>query len=361
MEQSQSGEPLQLIVRYRPRLSNDTSEDSPDSATSTVQSTSKLSLKGYGVEMVLKRTDYLAVDDRHESDGHAQVVQDSDSQHVLNDEADQASGIQSLLGDGLGSWKDLVDHPLKANEIARLGLKTASLIMSQTNPLTALKQISQDFPKYSASVARQWGDAPQALIREVSDNKRKAELRNNVWVNGRLVSDKEMDAFNFMSILREERHRSLALTSLGFTPEQAYHLLTDEQISDSLTDPNPMTTLVDASDKLESGGVITYWNNIEKDKRYADWPSSGISALTRPSRPNQPFHQIRKNFWHLILVLDMSKSASMRTFGQVVNTMIQRGVPFRVGFVPLVSGDDGDMSMCVLFELAGVDTKLTTS
>jgi UDP-glucose:glycoprotein glucosyltransferase len=60
-----------IIVRYRPSVAR-TSD--PDSDSAKTQEESRLqvqdvnrrknSLKGYGVEMVLKRTDYLAVDDR---------------------------------------------------------------------------------------------------------------------------------------------------------------------------------------------------------------------------------------------------------------------------------------------------------
>jgi UDP-glucose:glycoprotein glucosyltransferase len=68
--------------------------------------------------------------------------------------------------------------------------------------------------------------------------------------------------------MREERRRMLSLTSLGLTPEQAFTLLTDDDIITAMTEPDPMEGLVDASDKIESGGVITWWNNIEKDKRF---------------------------------------------------------------------------------------------
>lgn len=60
-----------IIVRYRPPVARTLDPDS-DSAKAQEESRVQLqdvnrrknSLKGYGVEMVLKRTDYLAVDDR---------------------------------------------------------------------------------------------------------------------------------------------------------------------------------------------------------------------------------------------------------------------------------------------------------
>lgn len=57
-----------IIVRYRPPVARSLDSDLEAEAQSRVQvqdvNRRKNSLKGYGVEMVLKRTDYLAVDDR---------------------------------------------------------------------------------------------------------------------------------------------------------------------------------------------------------------------------------------------------------------------------------------------------------
>jgi UDP-glucose:glycoprotein glucosyltransferase len=57
-----------IIVRYRPPVVRSLDSDLEAEAQSRVQvqdvNRRKNSLKGYGVEMVLKRTDYLAVDDR---------------------------------------------------------------------------------------------------------------------------------------------------------------------------------------------------------------------------------------------------------------------------------------------------------
>lgn len=60
----------------------------------------------------------------------------------------------------------------------------------------------------------------------------------------------------------------LSLEELGLSPTQAV-----DAIAFSETDPTsaPTTTLegyFDASDRIEGGGVIVWWNNIEKDTRY---------------------------------------------------------------------------------------------
>jgi hypothetical protein len=41
----------------------------------------------------------------------------------------------------------------------------------------------------------------------------------------------------------------LALTSLGLTPDQAFSLLTDDDIVTSMTEPEPMMGIVDAGEE----------------------------------------------------------------------------------------------------------------
>ncbi len=59
----------------------------------------------------------------------------------------------------------------------------------------------------------------------------------------------------------------LSLTSLGLTPKQAFELISDPIIGQAQTDEDPGEGLMDASDRLEGGEVIIWWNNVEKDKR----------------------------------------------------------------------------------------------
>jgi hypothetical protein len=72
---------------------------------------------------------------------------------------------------------------------------------------------------------------------------------------------------SLLSIIRSERHLVRSLTSLGLTPAQAFNLLTDDDIITAMTETDPMEGLVDSSDKQEGGGVVVWWNDIEKDKR----------------------------------------------------------------------------------------------
>src|SRR4051794_19869223 len=88
-----------------------------------------------------------------------------------------------------------------------------------------------------------------------------------VAAKGKCMTDHQVWPDSLLEIAREERHRMLSLVSLGLTPTQAYGLLTDENIGAAQTNTDPTVGLVDASDRIEGGNVILWWNDIEKDSR----------------------------------------------------------------------------------------------
>lgn len=78
----------------------------------------------------------------------------------------------------------------------------------------------------------------------------------------------ELIRSSLLKLIREERDLILDLNSLGLTTKQAFELISDPIIGEAQTDDDPGEGFVDASDRFEEGGVITWWNDIEKDKRW---------------------------------------------------------------------------------------------
>jgi UDP-glucose:glycoprotein glucosyltransferase len=74
-------------------------------------------------------------------------------------------------------------------------------------------------------------------------------------------------ADSLLRLLRKERSIIHSLTSLGLTPSQAVELLSHPTVSAAQNDKGVMDALFDASDRPEEGGVIVWWNDIEKDAR----------------------------------------------------------------------------------------------
>jgi UDP-glucose:glycoprotein glucosyltransferase len=213
--------------------------------------------------------------------------------------------------------------------------------MKDEDPLEALIHISQDFPKLVTGLARKVG-INESLQRDIVINQQSMRMGNMVWINGRFIGPLEANAISFLDVIREERHRALSLCALGLTPQQAFEILSDDSIGEALSSVDPLQSLVDSSDKPEGGNVIQWWNNIEKDSRYASWPEA-ISVLLTPQRPGG-FQPVRKNLWNVVLVLDLSTRTGLHTVSQTVSNFIRRGIPFRFGVVPWVKSDPSSPS-----------------
>lgn len=226
--------------------------------------------------------------------------------------------------------------------LSDLGMKAASLIMASDDRLDALAHLAQDFPKYSAAVARSVKMRPEIEAR-IPTLIRRGQENPSFFVNGRAITERDLNPLPLLRILREERQRITSLVSLGLTPRQAYELVSDQLIGTAQTEVDPGDGLVDASDRPEGGEVITWWNDIHKDKRYRQWPLQ-IQGYLRPLYPGQ-FHTIRHNLWNLVLVLDMASISSLENIAGSISTMVQRGLPFRFGIVPMYTPGKEDISL----------------
>ena len=59
--------------------------------------------------------------------------------------------------------------------------------------------------------------------------------------------------------------------------------MSDPVIGQKQTAEEPGEGVVDASDRSEGGGVVVWWNDIEKDSRYKQWPSS-LTGVSQPMK-----------------------------------------------------------------------------
>ena len=233
-------------VRYRPAA---TLESRP------------LAINGYGVELSLKRTDYIVIDDRgDDTNEHGKETPISESEEVVL-EAEEIADLK----------------PLSSSELRGLGLKTASFVMSNDDPFDALNKISQDFPKHSSAITKR--NASTSLLTEHRHN-REVLLPagyNVIWMNGMQIEGRQMDAFALLERMRRERSLVGSLRDIGFSGSEAVQLLSHSSIAESKMDAEAQR--YDYHDTAEGGQVIIWLNDIEKDTRYQDWPTS-INAVS---------------------------------------------------------------------------------
>ncbi|KAH8661541.1 UDP-glucose:glycoprotein glucosyltransferase-domain-containing protein [Tricladium varicosporioides] len=274
-----------------------------------------LIVPGYGVELALKRTDYIVIDDREDEE---------------NKSAKEASEKEVKFED-----EELADlKPLSSSELSGLGLKAASFIMQSENPFDTLVKLSQDFPKYSSAVASH--NASKEFVAEHDYNR--AQLvpggYNIWWTNGLQMIERQIEALSLLDLLRKERKLVKGVRDLGLTGKEAIRLLSHDDIATVQAENEPQR--FDWRDDIEGGGVIMYMNDIQKDKRYEDWPES-LQAMLQRTYPGQ-LPTVRRDCFYLVLPVDFTDSEDVLLITETLRSFVKRKLSIRIGLVPITKG-----------------------
>ncbi|KAF2147059.1 glycosyltransferase family 24 protein [Aplosporella prunicola CBS 121167] len=287
-----------------------------------------LDVSGYGVELALKRTDYIVIDDRQA------------------DEAGRETGaepLQSSLQD-----QEVADlKPLSESELKGLGLKAASFVMNSENPLDTLVKLSQDFPKHSSAISAH--NVTKEFLEEHKGN-RAAILPpgfNILWINGVQIMPRDMDAFAMLEHLRKERGIINSVRNLGFSSPEAISVLSHKAISEASDKEEPQR--YDFRDEIEGGKVIIWLNDIEKDKRYAQWPKT-LQGLLQPTYPGV-IPQVRKDIMNTIMPIDLSEPKDVALVIGTLQSMVKRKLAVHWGLVPVMTSQAAVEQAKVVYHL----------
>ncbi|SPO05094.1 related to KRE5 - killer toxin-resistance protein [Cephalotrichum gorgonifer] len=306
-------------ISYRVRYRRDAASEARDSL---------LPVNGYGVELALKKTDYIVIDDREAAEGEG-VRSIPDTQVVLDEEEDVA---------------DL--KPLSKAEVASLGLNAASLIMKSDEPLETLIKFTQDFPKYSAWMAAH--NASSDFIEEQRTNLggMVPTGMNVLWMNGVQLIERQIEPFTLVDMLRRERRLMSEVKYVGLTGKEAISLLSHPTVTSAKIDDN--TQRFDWRDDGEGGNAIIWLNDLENDPEYEDFPK-GVKSLLQRTYPGQ-VPSVRRNIFNVVAPVDVTKSEDLAVALQL-STFVQRRLPVRFGIVPIASGDGSAGLIQVLYHL----------
>lgn len=226
----------------------------------------RVMLSGYGVELALKKTDYIVMDDRD--------VQSSTGENSENPAGDTSKAPITELDD-----QEIQDiAPVHPKDLPFLGTRAASFVMNSEDPFNTLLKLLQDFPKHSGRVAA--FDMDQAIADELRTNwdEFSAAGQNTLWINGVQLEQSQINAFALLEHLRRERKYISSLTELGLSSNEAIQLLSHQILADSKQAEMPQR--FDFRDTAEGGGIIVWLNDLEKDKRYREW-SASVSVVRR--------------------------------------------------------------------------------
>ena len=280
-----------------------------------VSSRESLFLNGFGVELVLKRTDYIVIDDRQAS--------------AHNDKSEQESMVK----------EDMIDHapavlkPLTTAELEKISLNTASFVMSSQDPLNTLLKVSADFPKHAAMISSHNSTAD--FLTEYRAN-RAAFLPqgyNIVWINGVQVDPRSMNAFGLLDHLRWERSLINDLRHLDLSASEAIRLVSHSDVAQAQLDKEPER--YDWREDSDGQGIIIWLNDLEKDTRYRTWPTQ-VRALLQRTYPGQ-LPTVRRNLHILIVPVDFSDPDDLLMVLEPLQSFVKRAIPVRFGLVPISS------------------------
>ncbi|XP_037075354.1 LOW QUALITY PROTEIN: UDP-glucose:glycoprotein glucosyltransferase 1-like [Pollicipes pollicipes] len=300
---------------------------------------SKVRLSGYGVELAIKSTEYKAQDDtkvKDEGSGDAELQDQHDDvegfvfSRLRELHPELSANLSAFQRHLVASSADMA--PLKVWQLQDLSLQAAQRV-AQAPPEEALRLmtgLAQNFP----SMAR-------TLIKTKVEKALKTEIKNNhnlytkslnleyadsaLFANGMFFDMETTDIFTLFEHLREEQKVMEGLFHLGI-PKSAF----DDLLRLDLTAASEGFA-VDFRDT-----AVNWINDIERDRQYAKWPSH-VTELLRPTYPGM-LRTVRKNMYHLVLVLDPSRRSSLDLL-TLAQSLFTNQMPFTLGLVLAVTPD----------------------
>ncbi|KAJ2550633.1 killer toxin resistant protein, partial [Coemansia sp. RSA 1933] len=301
---------ITYMLRYRP--SNTADSDDDDALRRP------LGLSGYGVELALKSTEYKVIDDRD-------LEENSDNTRASKVKVQGDDEHPSLFADELvPSVKGLSEK-----QVANLGIQAAQMILSSSDKIETLKQISQNLPRYAHLLSGvELNDTFAKSIRSMSQ----IANRNMFLINGLEIEDSNIDPFHLLEHLRKEDAAIDGLEKAGVSHAHAVDLLISEPLGQG--DDTDSTISFDMRDLSAEKKAIWWLSDLEKDKRYSGWPED-INNLQHIISPGM-VQRVRKNVVQAIYALDMSSVESWITVYEDAMTSVEHGLPIQYGIVPLV-------------------------
>jgi UDP-glucose:glycoprotein glucosyltransferase len=245
----------------------------PVEMNTTEQRTEKnLVLSGYGVELALKNTEYLVLDDRDQnnttSDGsnkQKNATKDDEAEKIVDKNVDAEVLFSAVKSSKLTA--------LKTEQIHDIGLKAAQLIINAQDPLKAFRKLTGDFPKYASHLIQREYD--QDLLSEISRSQALGLQpgSSGLWINGIPLNMHYLTPFQLLKLLRSEHNGVMALKKLGLATSHAVELLySAHRLNEGERKMAWLKEAYDVRDHVAGGRAIVFMNDLEKDNRYRTWP-----------------------------------------------------------------------------------------
>jgi UDP-glucose:glycoprotein glucosyltransferase len=214
--------------------------------------TSPLLLSGYGVQLRIKNQEYKVTDDRL-------IVQDDDSDGESDDQ-------EGYVDPEFDAETPVIGKMEEERDWADVGVKTALHILEAEDQLASLQHLSQNFPRYQRLIFEKDVKGVDEYKRQMSAIQSSIPPTKSVlMINGMSIDEENFNLFSLFKNIKEESRLVQRLVDLDIPMNVARKLM----IPSGDREKGIKGSLFDMRDDS-----VVWWNNIEKDRRYKNWPIS---------------------------------------------------------------------------------------
>jgi UDP-glucose:glycoprotein glucosyltransferase len=314
-----------------------------------------LGVQGYGITIDVKNMEYKAVDEK-KNDG-SETAGDADAERTLppvvgidisllrrryptlmNNISEFAHAASSKVND---------DLDLKVWEVQKLGLQAGHKILSSSNPMATLSDITENFPARVGQISRVATDAEfDANVQAMTVlGNQFGDGENRLWINDRLVDAKDYDLFSVLRSLREEEtQHNRVLAALTATPRTNPQLDFSAEVNKVLRCP---VKSVDEAEKprLWVDESLPLWiNNVAEDDMYQHLDTN-LNGVLKPGMYGQP-NFVRRNILNMVYVVNPALRDDIEALASFARPY-QQQAPVRFGV--LLAFDSADVDAAAAF------------
>ena len=143
-------------------------------------------------------------------------------------------------------------------------------------------------------------------------------LKNKIILNNRIIDDNETDIFSLLELLKKEKNINNILQE-HINNSDVEHLLTSSKL------PSKEQIRFNWRSKH-----IAFYNDLENDALYKNWPNSTTEFLNL----KKTIPRAKKNLLNVVLYINPISDYGINELF-LANTMIQKGIPVRLGIHPI--------------------------
>ena len=289
-------------------------------------------LAGYGVEVVIKSTEYTALDDRDA--GAAGAEEPGDLGVASGVDFGKLADRYPHLAKEIGAFAENVrtnnTQNLSAREVwalERVGLQTVQAVTRAEDPLRTLAGVTASFPSFvePISLLEVDGDLKAAEERVVSHGDG-ALLRDRgksrFLVNGVAYGAKDLHLYPLLDTVRAELDFFARVDGLGLGPE-AYGTVQDVRLRRQGLDEYRLRL------DMRQVDTVQYINDVAKDQVYSHLDRDVAKIVVRKGKAPTG---IRKNLYSAVFVMDPFSPIGLYTMNKMWD-LYQKKKPVRMGML----------------------------